>query len=373
MGALVAGAKFRGEFEERLKAVLKEVQDSHGGIILFIDEIHLVLGAGKAEGSMDAANLLKPMLARGELRCIGATTLKEYREHVEKDPAFERRFQQVLVSEPTVEATVSILRGLKDRYENHHGVRITDNALVTAAQLAHRYITARFLPDKAIDLVDEACANQRVQLDSQPEFIDKLERRKLHLEIEATAMQKEEDQTSKTRLAKVKEELSGVKEQLQSLQAKYQEEKTRLDKLRKVRTEIEQTKAAAADAERRRDLARVADLRYSKLPELEARMAEMLEGANKAEGKPLLTEVVGVDEISEVVSRWTGIPVSRLGQNEKQRLLGLGERLHKRVIAQDEAVEAVAQGRPALPRRHGPGASTHWQLPLPRPHRSWQD
>jgi len=368
MGALVAGAKFRGEFEERLKAVLKEVQDSHGNIILFIDEIHLVLGAGKAEGAMDAANLLKPMLARGELRCIGATTLKEYREHVEKDPAFERRFQQVLVSEPSVEATVSILRGLKERYESHHGVRLQDAALVSAAQLASRYITGRFLPDKAIDLVDEACANTRVQLDSQPEAIDKLERQRLQLEVEATALSKEEDKASKARLEKVNQELSSIKEKLNVLTAQYQGEKQRVDKLAKVRKDIEETKKVAEEAERRRNLARVAELRYQVLPELEARLAELTaaeEAATKAAGgeaqKGMLTEVVGVEQIAECVSRWTGIPVTKLGQNERDRLLTLGDRLKKRVIGQDEAVQAVAEAvlraRAGLAREHQPNGS----------------
>lgn len=363
MGALVAGAKYRGEFEERLKAVLKDVQSAHGGVILFIDEIHLVLGAGKGEGSMDAANLLKPMLARGELRCIGATTLKEYREHVEKDPAFERRFQQVIVSEPSVEATISILRGLKERYETHHGVRIRDEALVAAAQLAHRYIMARFLPDKAIDLVDEACANTRVQLDSQPEAIDKLERQRVQLEVEATALRKEEDDMSKQRLEKVERDLARIKETLQNLSAQYQSEKGRVDKLRAVRKEIEETKQAIEDFTRRRNLTRVADLKYSVLPELEARLAELTSqgGPSDARKGAMLTEVVGADQIADCVSRWTGIPVNKLGQNERDRLLSLGERLRKRVIGQDEAVEAVAEAvlraRAGLGREHQPTGS----------------
>jgi len=363
MGALVAGAKYRGEFEERLKAVLKDVQNAHGGVILFIDEIHLVLGAGKGEGSMDAANLLKPMLARGELRCIGATTLKEYREHVEKDPAFERRFQQVIVTEPTVEATISILRGLKERYETHHGVRIRDEALVAAAQLAHRYIMSRFLPDKAIDLVDEACANTRVQLDSQPEAIDKLERQRLQLEVEETALKKEEDEMSRQRLEKVQKDLARIKEQLQTLSAQYQTEKGRVDKLRVVRKEIEETKQAIDDFTRRRNLTRVADLKYSVLPELEARLAELTTqgGASDARKGAMLTEVVSADQIADVVSRWTGIPVNKLGQNERERLLALGERLRKRVIGQDEAVEAVAEAvlraRAGLGREHQPTGS----------------
>jgi len=343
MGALVAGAKFRGEFEERLKAVLKEVQDAAGGIILFIDEIHLVLGAGKTEGSMDAANLLKPMLARGELRCIGATTLDEYRKHVEKDAAFERRFQQVYVGEPSVEATVSILRGLKDRYETHHGVRITDNALVAAGRLADRYVTNRFLPDKAIDLVDEACANVRVQLDSQPEEIDHLERRRLQLEVEATALENEEDQASKHRLTRVREELTRIGEELGHLQARYQQDKGRVDELRAARQELERARQTKEEAERRYDLNKVAELQYGVIPELEKKIAGFEESQQEHDQGALLTEVVGAEEIAEVVSRWTGIPVTKLGQSEQERLLHLDDELHRRVVGQDEAVQAVAE------------------------------
>jgi ATP-dependent Clp protease ATP-binding subunit ClpB len=348
MGALVAGAKYRGEFEERLKAVLKEVQDSQGSIILFIDEIHLVLGAGRTDGAMDAANLLKPMLARGELRCIGATTLAEYKKHVEKDAAFERRFQQVLVNEPSVIDTVSILRGLKNRYETHHGVEIFDAALVAAAQLSARYITNRYLPDKAIDLIDEACANTRVQLDSQPEAIDQLQRRKLQLEVEATALEKEKDEMSKTRLETVKQELSDINEQLAALFAQYEREKGNIDEINKLKKKLDDLTAQIAVAERKYDLARVADLRYGAIPEIEARLDKLLKekaakDASKSTTKKLLTEKVGPDQIAEIVSRWTGIPVTKLTQTEKQRTLNLGDQLHKRVVGQDEAVDAIAQ------------------------------
>eukprot|EP01132_Coremiostelium_polycephalum_P001543 gene1543-1942_t len=342
MGALIAGAKYRGDFEERLKAVLKEVKDSNGGIILFIDEIHLVLGAGKTDGAMDAANLLKPMLARGELRCIGATTLDEYRKYVEKDPAFERRFQQVYVNEPSVNDTISILRGLKERYETHHGVRITDTALVVAAQLSHRYITNRFLPDKAIDLVDEACANTRVQLNSQPEAIDLLERRRLQLEVEATALEKEEDDVSKHRLQNVHDELNKIKDELQPLQAKYQKERQRVDKLRDLRKKLEDVKVKLSDAERRYDLQLVADLRYYVIPDLEKQIEQCNNESKDSKKDALVSEVVTPEQIADVVSRWTGIPVSKLSQTEKQRILHLGEHLHKRVVGQDEAVDAVA-------------------------------
>lgn len=346
MGALVAGASHRGEFEERLKSVLKEIENSNGGIILFIDEIHLVLGAGRADGAMDAANLLKPMLARGELRCIGATTLDEYRKYIEKDPAFERRFQQVMVKEPTVADCVSILRGLKDRYETHFGVRILDSALVIAAQLSNRYITNRFLPDKAIDLIDEACASIRVQLDSQPEIIDQLERRELQLDVEATALSQEKDEASKQRLKQVKEELAKIREELKPLKLRHKAEKERVDELRKLRQKLETLQLKMAHAEREKNLALVADMKYGAIPDLEKKIAETehrITEENKQQQDRLLTEIVGPNAIAEIVSRWTGIPVSKLSQTERERLLKLSEHLHKSVIGQNDAVDSVAE------------------------------
>ena len=362
MGALVAGAKYRGEFEERLKSVLQEVKDAEGNIILFVDEVHLVLGAGKTDGAMDAANLLKPMLARGELRMIGATTLDEYRKHVEKDPAFERRFQQVYVGEPSVEATISILRGLKERYEAHHGVRVADSALVAAAQLADRYITQRFLPDKAIDLVDEACANVRVQLDSRPEEIDVLQRQKLQLEIEVEALKKEKDKGSQDRLAEAKKQLASINEKLQPLIMRFEMEKGRVDEMRTLQEKLESLKVKLARAERERDVPTASDLRHFAIPDVERRLKEMAESKkNEATTDSMLSAEVGQEKIMEVVARWTGIPVKKLGQNERERLLNLPQKLHERVVGQDDAVdavcEAVLRSRAGLARRNQPTGS----------------
>jgi ATP-dependent Clp protease ATP-binding subunit ClpB len=340
MGALVAGAKFRGEFEERLKAVLKEVQASGGDIVLFIDELHTVVGAGAAEGAMDASNLLKPMLARGELHCIGATTLDEYRKHVEKDPALERRFQPVLVDQPSVEETISILRGLKERYEVHHGVRIKDAALVAAAVLSHRYISDRFLPDKAIDLVDEAAARLRTEIDSKPEELDEADRKILQLEIEREALKKETDPASRERLGKLEAELAALRETSQALRARWEAEKSAIARHRSLQQEIEATRQEIERAERQYDLNRVAELKYGKLAQLERELAAADERTR--DGKRLLKEEVDEEDIAEVVSRWTGIPVVKLVEGEREKLLHLAEHLHKRVVGQDEAVTAVA-------------------------------
>ncbi|HYI97253.1 MAG TPA: ATP-dependent chaperone ClpB [Bryobacteraceae bacterium] len=340
MGALIAGAKFRGEFEERLKAVLKEVVTAEGQIVLFIDELHTVVGAGKAEGAMDAGNLLKPMLARGELHCIGATTLDEYRKHIEKDAALERRFQPVLVDQPTVEDTISILRGLRERYEVHHGVRIKDAAIVAAAVLSHRYISDRFLPDKAIDLIDEAAAKLRTEIDSMPTELDETLRRIMQLEIEREALKKETDAASRDRLAKLEREVADLKSGSAALQAQWQNEKEAVQRVRSLREQLEQVKLEIEQAERAYDLNKVAELRYGKLRELEQQFAD---SANRSTGPRLLKEEVDEDDIAAVVSRWTGIPVSKLLEGELQKLLHLEDELHRRVIGQDEAVEAVAQ------------------------------
>ena len=343
IGALVAGAKYRGEFEERLKAVLKDVQSSEGQIVLFVDELHNVVGAGRAEGSMDASNLLKPMLARGELHIIGATTLAEYRKYIEKDAALERRFQPIFVDQPSVEDTISILRGLRERYEVHHGVRIKDSALVAAAVLSNRYITDRFLPDKAIDLVDEAAAKLRTEIDSMPVELDEASRRMMQLEIEREALKKESDEGSKRRLERIEHELANLRAETDGIKARWQAEKDAVQKLRSLRQQIETTKAEIEQAERQYDLSRAAELRYGKLAGLEKDL-KAAEAALSADGKPrLLKEEVDEEDIAAVVSRWTGVPVSKLLEGEMKKLLRLDEELHTRVIGQDEAVTAVAE------------------------------
>ncbi len=343
MGALVAGAKYRGEFEERLKAVLKEIKESEGKILLFIDELHTIVGAGKAEGAMDAGNMLKPMLARGELHCIGATTLDEYRKYIEKDPALERRFQPVLVEEPSVEDTISILRGLKERYEVHHGVKIHDNALIAAAVLSNRYISDRFLPDKAIDLVDEAAAMIRTEIDSMPSDIDEVSRRAMQLEIEEAALKKEQDRASKERLGAIQKELAELRTKADVMRAQWEAEKHAIKKVQALREEIEKVRREMEIAERNYDLNRAAELKHGRLPELERRLQseeEML--SRKQEGERLLREEVTEEEIAEIISRWTGIPVTRLMEGEREKILRLDEVLHQRVIGQDEAVQLVA-------------------------------
>ncbi len=343
MGALVAGAKYRGEFEERLKAVLNEVKKAQGKIILFIDELHTIVGAGKTEGSMDAGNLLKPMLARGELHCIGATTLDEYRKYIEKDAALERRFQPVTVDEPSVEDTISILRGLKERYEIFHGVRIHDNALVAAATLSHRYITDRFLPDKAIDLVDEACAMIRTEIDSMPSELDDLRRDIMQLEIEEMSLKKEEDKLSKDRLAKLTEELAGKKEKFNEMKARWESEKQATENVKKIKAQIERMTGDIENAKLRGEYEKAAKLQYSDLPELQKKLADAEKTTEEQNQNMLVRSTVTEEEIADVVARWTGIPVSKLVEGEREKLLHLEDILHKRVIGQDEAVKLVSE------------------------------
>ena len=343
MGSLIAGTKFRGEFEDRMKAVLREIQEADGQIILFIDELHTLVGAGSAEGAVDASNMLKPALARGELRCVGATTLNEYRKHIEKDAALERRFQPVIVGEPSVEDTISILRGLKERYEVHHGVRIQDSALVEAAVLSHRYISDRFLPDKAIDLIDEAASKLRIEIDSMPEELDEVERRIKQLEIEREAVKKEKDEASKARLKKIHLELANAEEKAKELRTHWQIEKDIIAQIRKLNENIEKAKTETAQAEREGDLSKAAELKYSRLPELQKKMEEI--NAKLVEfqkDRKMLKEEVDAEDVAEVVSKWTGIPIARMLESEREKLIHMEERIEQRVIGQDEAVQAVA-------------------------------
>ncbi|MDX6660011.1 MAG: ATP-dependent Clp protease ATP-binding subunit ClpB, partial [Solirubrobacteraceae bacterium] len=339
IGGLIAGSKYRGEFEDRLKAVLKEISEAGGTIILFIDELHTIVGAGAAEGAVDASNLLKPMLARGELRAVGATTLDEYRKHIEKDAALERRFQPVFVGEPSVEDTVAILRGLKERYEVHHGVRIQDSAIIAAATLSHRYIADRFLPDKAIDLIDEAASRLRIEIDSLPTEIDEVERRVMQLEIEHQALSKEKDESSKARREAIERELAELRETASAMKAVWQREKEAISQTRDIKERLEQAHREAERAEREADLQRAAELRYGEIPELEKRLAELEEHERET---TYLKEEVDAEDVADVVAKWTGIPVSRLMEGEVEKLIHLEERLHERVVGQDEAVEAVA-------------------------------
>jgi ATP-dependent Clp protease ATP-binding subunit ClpB len=355
IGSLIAGAVYRGEFEDRLKGVLKEVSEAQGTVILFLDELHTIVGAGAAQGAVDAANLLKPMLARGELRCVGATTLDEYRKHIEKDAALERRFQPVMVGEPSVEDTIAILRGLKERYETHHGVRIQDNALIAAATLSHRYIADRFLPDKAIDLIDEAASKIRIEIDSVPTEIDEVDRRVMQLEIELTSLRKEKDEPSKERRAAIEAELAELKERSEAMRAQWEAEKQAIQGVRETKERLEQARVEAERAEREANLQRAAELRYGEIPELEKQLAEheaaerergeseaAADGAAGMGGPQFLKEEVDAEDVAEVVARWTGIPVSRLLEGEVEKLIHMEERLHERVVGQDEAVEAVA-------------------------------
>ncbi|MBO4212429.1 MAG: AAA family ATPase, partial [Oscillospiraceae bacterium] len=343
MGALIAGAKYRGEFEERLKSVLNEIRKSEGKILLFIDELHTIVGAGKTEGSMDAGNLLKPMLARGELHCLGATTLDEYRQYIEKDPALERRFQPVLVNEPTVEDTIAILRGLEERYEVFHGVKITDPAIIAAVKLSDRYITDRFLPDKAIDLIDEACAMIRTEMDSMPTELDKVRRKIIQMEIEEAALKNEEDELSRGRLAELQKELAEQRDQFKAMKAQWENEKDAIAKVQSLRERIEQINAEIEKAEQAYDLEAAAKLKYGELPEAKRELEEEERLAQNAREQSLLRNRVTEEEIAKIIERWTGIPVAKLVQGEREKLLHLDERLHRRVVGQDEAVRVVTE------------------------------
>jgi len=343
LGSMLAGAKYRGEFEDRLKAVLKEIENAQGHIILFIDELHTLVGAGAAEGAIDASNMLKPALARGELRCVGATTLSEYKKYIEKDAALERRFQQIYVGEPTVEDTIAILRGLKERYEVHHGVRIKDSAIVAAATLSHRYITDRFLPDKAIDLIDEAASRLRIEIDSLPQEIDQLERETIQLEIERQALQREEDEKSKVRLREIEQRIADLRETSAGMKAKWQSEKEAIERMRTAKVELEQLRLQLDQARNAGDLGRASELQYGKIPELEHGLtAEQEKLANLQSDGVMLKEEVDEEDVAEVVAKWTGIPVSKMLEGEMQKLVTMEERLRKRVIGQDEALMAVA-------------------------------